>query len=161
MIFLRAFGLTRFAESQRTRRPGASCARRRRSTRFPQAKVKVSGIRDNYHCPAWRLLIAYARTSSSARRAFPAARRERNQSRGSARNAFCMDAGNPSVNTLVSRVHGVFNAARTVCLLARRRLGNQARTSCLSGREKLRRSTTTTVQGISPACDDSRILGAR
>lgn len=24
---------------------------------LPQAKVKVSGIRDNCHCPAWRLLI--------------------------------------------------------------------------------------------------------
>jgi hypothetical protein len=57
MMFLRAFGLTRFAESQQTRRPGASCAQRLRSTRFPQVKVKVSGIWDNCHCPASRLLV--------------------------------------------------------------------------------------------------------
>jgi hypothetical protein len=62
MIFLQTLGLTRFAESQQTWRSGALCAHRRRSTRFPQAKVKVSGIRDNCHCPAWRLLIdVYAR----------------------------------------------------------------------------------------------------
>ena len=63
MMFLRAFGLTRFAESQQTRRPGASCAQRLRSTRFPQVKVKVSGIWDNCHCPASRLLVGvwYAR----------------------------------------------------------------------------------------------------
>jgi hypothetical protein len=46
---------------------------------------------------------AYARTSSSARRAFLFQRRERNQSRVLARNAIRMDAGNPGVNTLVSR----------------------------------------------------------
>src|ERR1700722_5659770 len=58
-------------------------------------------------------------------------------------------------------IYCIFTKTRTVCLLARRRLGNQARTSCLSGREKLRRSTTTTVQGISPVCYDARILGVR
>ena len=57
MIFLQAFGLTRFAESQQTWRSSALCAYRRTSTRFPHAKVKVSGIWDNCHCPAWRLLI--------------------------------------------------------------------------------------------------------
>src|SRR5260370_4013018 len=35
MIFLRAFGLTRFAESQQTRRSSALCARQGASSRFP------------------------------------------------------------------------------------------------------------------------------
>jgi hypothetical protein len=48
--------------------------------------------------------------------------------------------------------------ARTVCLLARRRLEKKARASCRSGGETDRRSTTATVQGISPFCDDGRIL---
>jgi hypothetical protein len=48
--------------------------------------------------------------------------------------------------------------ARTVCLWARRRLKKSARASCRSGGETDRRSTTATVQGISPFCDDGRIL---
>jgi len=36
--------------------------------------------------------------------------------------------------------------------------GEKARTSCGSGRETVRRSTTATVQGISPFCEDGRIL---
>jgi hypothetical protein len=76
--------------------------------------------------------IAYARTSSSARRDFLFERRERNQSRVLARNAIRMDAGHPGVYTRF-KVHGVFTAARTVCLLARRRLGNSSAESCRSG----------------------------
>ena len=53
-------------------------------------------------------------------------------------------------------------AARTVCLLARRRLGmSQRGTSCLSGRETVRRSTTATVQGISPINENVSILVIR
>jgi hypothetical protein len=37
----------------------------------------------------------------------------------------------------------------------------KARASCLSGGETDRRSTTATVQGISPFSDDARILGTR
>lgn len=62
MIFLRASGLTRFEKSQKTRRPGARCAQRRTSTRFPQAKAKVSGIWGNCHCPAWRFSLSASGT---------------------------------------------------------------------------------------------------
>jgi hypothetical protein len=37
----------------------------------------------------------------------------------------------------------------------------KARTSCGSGSETIRRSTTATVQGIGPFCEDGRILGVR
>jgi hypothetical protein len=165
MIFLRAFGLTRFAESQRTRRSSASCAHRRRSTRFPQAKVKVSGIRDNCHCPAWRLLIGVCAIAMhvfihAPVRACKAKRRERTRSRVDARNTV------PHGRTSSWQPYGAckdarrVTSARTVCLLARRRLRKRARTSCRSGSKPVRRSTTAGVQGISPACEDFWILGA-
>jgi hypothetical protein len=62
MIFLRAFGLTRFAESQQTRRSSAPCARQGGSTRFHYAKVKLRGIWDIGHRLAWRLLQRLLRT---------------------------------------------------------------------------------------------------
>jgi len=59
MKFLRVFGLTRFAESRQTRSAGASCARRRTSTRFPQAKIKVSGIWGTVNVRHGRSLLAF------------------------------------------------------------------------------------------------------
>jgi hypothetical protein len=46
MVFLRAFGLTRFTGSQQTRSGSAACARRQRSTRFLQTKGRCSGIKN-------------------------------------------------------------------------------------------------------------------
>lgn len=66
MIFLRALHATRWTESQQTRRPRVS-TRRWRSTRFPQLKEAVSGIRDNCHCLSWRLLAGWFLSAIAAR----------------------------------------------------------------------------------------------
>lgn len=61
MIFLRASESMWLVESQRTRRSRASRARRIRSTCFFRQAIEVSGVRDNCHCPAFRLLVCIAR----------------------------------------------------------------------------------------------------
>jgi hypothetical protein len=103
MIFLRAFGLTRFTASQQTRNSGASCAQRRTSTRFPQAKVKVSCIRGNCHCPAWRLLIGvwYARVHPHARQC-PFNRRARaNASKRTTRTSWLVLSSRSDIRVIV------------------------------------------------------------
>ena len=108
MIFLRAFGLTRFAESQQTRRSAALCARRRTSTRFPQAQVKVNGVWDNCHCLAWRLLVGvcYARVNPRVgpRQSFEG--RERTQPRADARDAVPNGRTQSRVHMALIKVHG-------------------------------------------------------
>jgi hypothetical protein len=108
-----------------------------------------------------RLRIRY-RHLLRAHRPTPAfRRRERTQPRVFARDA--MPDGRASTlrpDGANQRCTGKFTAARTVCLMARRRLREKARASCRSGSETIRRSTTATVQGISPFCYDGRILGS-
>jgi len=161
MVFLRAFGLTQFSGSQQTRNPNASEARRRRSTRFLQAKGRYSGVCNGIwgNClgpaqdtPYRRLEHALARAD-----AFNGASERGHESRLATRchaNARKGAAIRMADLMCTERV----TAARTVCLRARRRLKMRARASCRSGGETDRRSTTATVQGISPFCDDRRIL---
>lgn len=125
MIFLQASGLTRFAESQQTWRSGARCAHRRTSTRFPQAKVKVSGIWDNCHCPAWGFLIGgcYTRVNPRVR----LHHENRRGANGRSRELTLATRCQTDAQTL--RPYGANKGARrrvatarTVCLEARRRL---------------------------------------
>ncbi len=139
MVFLRAFGLTRFAESQQTGRPGVPYVRRQASTRFPQVKVRVSGVRGNCHCPAWRLLywrmrrIWHMQCTSvtgvsihASVRADEPERRERTRPRVDARIAATRTHTSAASTLRQSRCTEKRTAARTVCLLAGRRLGEES-----------------------------------
>lgn len=67
MIFLRASDSMWLVESQRTRRSRALRARRVRSTCFFRQAIEVVGVRDNCHCPAFRLLVCFARNVLNTR----------------------------------------------------------------------------------------------
>jgi hypothetical protein len=64
MVFLRAYGSTRMAESQQTRSAADAMRVAAMVYSLSSGKRKIarqlSGIRDNCHCPAWRLLIGVA-----------------------------------------------------------------------------------------------------
>jgi hypothetical protein len=47
---------------------------------------------------------------------------------------------------------------RTACPFGKTAAKKKARASCLSGDETLQGSTTTGVQGVSPICENRRIL---
>ena len=156
MIFLRASESMWLVESQRTRRSRASRARRIRSTCFFRQAIEVSGVRDNCHCPAFRLLVfaGNRRVCPRACRYGAQARTDAAASGRSRRNANGRADALPEWRK--SRCTGRVATARTVCLLAGRRRKEGRGTSCRSGSQTVRRSTTAGVQGISPIREDSR-----
>jgi hypothetical protein len=70
MVFLRAYGFTRVAESQQTRSAAGTMRAAANVYSLSSGNKKIagqlSGIRDNCHCPSWGLLIGVAHRRCSS-----------------------------------------------------------------------------------------------
>jgi hypothetical protein len=147
--------IDRISAQKRTSSQAGRAQRASKRPATPQAAITASVKTDNCHCPACRLLIGveYARAGSRAGSRQADARRKRARPRVDARDVVPPRPTNDSVaGRRISEVHGSVAATRTVCLLARRRLGKEGAGVLRSGSETVRRSTTATVQGKGPFC---------
>ena len=162
-------------ESQQTQLRGANSARYSgfKSARFPQGTKKGSGITDNCHCRTSELLIVTA-ARGGPNRLEPCAtqvaihasrcidcRCAQRTDRAASEVRSRRDIGlvrrakqtRGSAGSTLIRVHEDYCWTRTICLAGKTAAERKgARTSCRSGSETIRRSTTATVQGVSPFC---------
>jgi hypothetical protein len=178
MMMLRASGATRIAGKPADPGGRAPCALRHPSTRLPCSEsngVKTGCVRDDCHCPAWRLLDASCAKPCSAARVDPDVRAPPASGRRARTPLRATGSQRLRGRTCESSVRWArFKGARENSL---RRAPSacwqdggwerRARASCRSGGERMRssirgsirRSTTAGVQGVSPFREDGRILG--
>lgn len=168
------------AMARKACRPGcahanSTCDSGFKSARFPQGTKKGSGITDNCHCRTSELLIVTAARAASRFGLSHARRKWRPTHRGAphrrpmrATNGPCRERGRSrrdiglalrekqtrgGAGSTLIRVHEEYCWTRTICLAGKTAAERKgARTSCRSGSETIRRSTTATVQGVSPFC---------